>query len=55
MTCPICGSRCIRHKTGNALGTLLTPWRCSQCDWDEEFDKEEGEGRGDARVSRNRR
>ncbi len=38
MNCPCCGAKCIRHETGNETGMQFTPYRCTQCDWDEEFD-----------------
>jgi transposase-like protein len=41
MKCPVCGAKCMRHHTGKELGTQLTPWRCTECDWDEEYDKAE--------------
>jgi transposase-like protein len=40
MKCPVCGAKCMRYKTGKELGDQFTSWRCTECDWDEEYDAE---------------
>ena len=41
--CPVCGAACEREEYDARVGVQYGPWRCTECDWDEEFAESEEE------------
>jgi hypothetical protein len=35
--CPVCGAPCTREEVDIGVGVQVGPWRCTECDWDEDY------------------
>lgn len=40
-TCPDCGNFCIRDEVDIGVGTMYSPWRCSECGWSQQEEADE--------------
>lgn len=44
MKCPKCGGECWRDEVDIGVGVQCGPWRCEDCGWGEEEEKERAGG-----------